>query len=148
MAFQRLQTMQELSPSGDVGVFNHFQKWLMLFNFVNPSAAVHLMISDTQRSYALRESMALSMRIDVTNATLKRQFDEAAARVEKAAANNARKPDAGARAPGNPTPLKKAKGAAKPKVTPSGQIDWTPLEGFCTSTFTGLTCKKLEKGSC
>ena len=138
MAFQRLGSMQVMSPPGYHGVLTHLKGWLVLHDYADPASDVHQMLADTHRSYSLRDTIALSARIDANNANLKRQLEEHNGKNPRP-----KPPAAPSPGPSNP-PVKKRKGADGDKV----KHDLSSLEGFCISTFSGVACKKLAAGKC
>lgn len=141
MAFQRLGSMQVLSPPGYHGVLAHLKGWLVLHNYDDPRSAVHTMLADTHRSYSLREAKALSAKIDANSAQMKRQLEEHHA---KNANPRPKPPAAPSPGPADLVPVKRRKGAEGDK----GKQDLSRLEGFCISTFSGHACKKLAAGKC
>lgn len=138
---QRHRLNSPLVPAGHLGLAVHMADLVKLYDLrvTSPNSPIRQLLVATHNSYLLKESQSLLARQEADSIKHQREIKE----LRELKANNSEKRDRDA-VRGQDRDDPKQKREKKQAVI----IDLAPLENFCTTTFLGVTCKKLAKGEC
>jgi hypothetical protein len=138
--FGHFRQPSPLKPPGDASVINMCAEWKCHCSIEYEDSSASNRLLDAQRSFDL----VASTRMRAELVTVRQELVSTNAALAKAKSGNDRNKVAGGN-PKSPVAPPAAPGAP-PKVKITDVVDYSPIENFCTSTFTGKPCPRALAG--
>jgi hypothetical protein len=138
--FGHFRQPSPLKPPGDASVINMCAEWECHCSIKYEDSNASNRLLDAQRSFDL----VASTRMRAELVTVRQELVSTNAALAKAKSGNDRNKVAGGN-PKSPVAPPAAPGAP-PKVKITDVVDYSPIENFCTSTFTGKPCPRALAG--